>query len=133
MSDRVKTTMNQNKLPSLDIVTKSIPIPWNIYIKKILSCPYPLGGLPRKPSEGELALIYYRANAWEIALHWVIKKKWNKKHKIPTKRSLAKRLEPKGEFLRQILLLCEGCHAKQEAVPTNIPYPNAAHWFCLVF
>lgn len=81
--------MNQNKLPSLESVTSSIPIPWNVYIQKILSRPYPYRSLPRKPSEGELALIWYRLYAWEIALHWVIKKEWNTKHKIPAKRSLA--------------------------------------------
>lgn len=133
MSDRVKTKMNRNHLPSLESVTSSIPISWNDCIEQILSRPYPWRILPRKPNEGELALIWCRVYAWEIALHWVIRKEWNKKHKIPAKRSLAKMYEPKGEFLRHMLLLCDLCHAKQKAVPINIRYPNAAHWFGLVF
>lgn len=125
--------MQPENLASLESITSSIPAPWNTVVKIILSRPLPWRSLPRKPSEGELALIWYRVYAWEIALHWVIKKEWNAKHKIPAKRSLAKIFEPKGEFLRQMLLLCERCHAMQEAVPINIRYPNAAHWFCLVF
>lgn len=133
MSDRVKTKMNQNQMPSLESVTSSIPIPWNECIEIILSRPYPWRSLPRKPNEGELALIWCRLYAWEIALHWVIRKEWNKKHKIPAKRSLAKMYEPKGEFLRHMLLLCDRCHAMQEAVKVDIPYDDAALWFASVF
>jgi hypothetical protein len=125
--------MEQKKLISLDNVTSSIPFPWNTFIEKILSRPLPWGSLPRRPNEGELALIWHRVFAWEVALHWVIKKEWNTKYRIPTKRSLAEAYEPKGEFLRQMLLLCERCHAMQEEVPINIPYPHAGFWFGLVF
>lgn len=128
-----KLTMNQNNLASLNSITSNIPLSWNVFVGEILSRPLPWGKLPRKPNNGEIALILYRVRAWNIALHWVIKKEWNTKHKIPTKRCLAKGYESKGEFLRQILLLCERCHTLQKEVSIDIPYPNAACWFGLVF
>lgn len=67
---------------------------------------------------------------WQIVLHWVFKKKWNKKHKIPTSRVTAEGWEPFAEILYRLLELAIQIHA----VPgMRTPYVNAAEWFsCIV-
>lgn len=62
-----------------------------------------------------------------ISLHWVVKFEWNSKHKIPAHRKTMDTLKPKGEFFRQIFLLCESTHAR--CLGGSPPYANAAEWF----
>jgi len=67
-------------------------------------------------SEGELLLI----------MHWVIKKKWISRHKIPFPRKAQALYEPKGDYWFWILELCLQLH------PTEFgqKYRNAGEWFC---
>lgn len=62
---------------------------------------------------------------WLFSIHWVYKKKWNPKHKIPYQ-SDAKKVEPFGDFLLSILNLCEALHTIH---PFGSHYSNAAKWF----
>ncbi|MDJ0571503.1 MAG: hypothetical protein QNJ53_20985 [Pleurocapsa sp. MO_192.B19] len=63
-----------------------------------------------------------REGRWLIVFHWVIKKKWLSKHKIPTRQ---KKYEPEGEFWFWILELCLQLHSTK----WGKPYENAADWF----
>jgi hypothetical protein len=65
---------------------------------------------------------------WVLALHWVYKKKWNPKHKIPCKRDAAKKLEPLGNLFLSILNLCEALHT----IGYGQEYSNAGQWFTAV-
>jgi hypothetical protein len=47
---------------------------------------------------------------WAIAFHWLYKKQWNEKHKIPISHQKAKLVEPFGEMLYQLLSLCKHCY-----------------------
>jgi hypothetical protein len=128
---RPKAKQQPSELEPLDYVTSFIPIPWNEVIQELLVRPI---RLTQPVTEGQLALIWVEIRAWEAALHWVIKWEWRTKHKIPLKRSLAKRYEAKGRFLQQIFRLCERCHTFQDAVPSvKIPYRHAAYWFGVIY
>lgn len=115
---------------ALNEITDSLPIPWDEVIEELLSRSLPIH---KKLSEGELALATIRVHNWKIALHWLIKWEWSKKHKIPGKRTIAKALESKGRFLQQIFYLCERCHTLQDEVPVDISYRHAAYWFGIVY
>lgn len=115
----------------LEKTIEPIPSPWDKIIETILSRNIKL---PQQPDEGQFVLMKARVRTWEIALHWLIKWEWNGKHKIPAKLSIAKGYQAKGKVLQTIFYLCERCHTLQDSVPeVVISYPNAAHWFGLVF
>ena len=65
---------------------------------------------------------------WVLALHWVYKKKWNPKHKMPCKRDTAKKIEPLGNLFLSILNLCEALHT----IGHGQEYRNAGLWFAAV-
>jgi hypothetical protein len=65
-------------------------------------------------------------NYWVVATHWVYKKKWNPKHRIPCKRDIALLCEPMGNLLLSILNLTEALHSIH---PLGRHYDNAAMWF----
>lgn len=113
-------------------ISSIVPIPWNEVMETILSNAYPINR--REITEGQLMLMLLRREAWEIALHWLIKWEWDKKHKIPWKPSKANGYRPKGRYLQSLFLLCERCHTFQGVVPdVIIPYPHAAYWFGYVY
>jgi hypothetical protein len=113
-------------------ISSIVPILWNEVLEAILSHAYSIER--REITEGQLALMLLRRQAWEIALHWLIKGEWDKKHKIPCKPSKANGYKPKGRHLQSLFLLCERCHAFQAVLPeVTIPYPHAAHWFGHVY
>ena len=115
----------------LEKTIEYIPFPWDEIIKEILLRNIKL---PQLQNEGQLVLIDARIRAWRVALHWLIKWEWNYKHKIPAKRSIANAYQAKGKLLQAIFRLCERCHTFQASVPEVVLlYPNAAHWFGLVF
>jgi hypothetical protein len=74
---------------------------------------------------------YFVADAgrFQMVLHWVIKKKWLSKHKIPFMRSVGKLYEPEGDLWYWILELCIQCHATKFG---NF-YRNASHWYSGLF
>jgi len=59
-----------------------------------------------------------------IILHWVTKKKWNKKHKIPYPKTSGKDYEKEGVLWYWILELCIQCHSSQ----WGNRYSNAYEW-----
>lgn len=65
---------------------------------------------------------------WLFGLHYVFKRKWNSKHKLPIrlKPTSKKAFRLWGDYLYTILELCIQCHA---APYIQISYPNAAKWF----
>jgi hypothetical protein len=66
---------------------------------------------------------------WHISLHWVIRKKWASRHRIPCDRKLAKDIEPIGDVLRAVLELAIQVHAVDRRYGHQ--YLNAAEWFGL--
>jgi hypothetical protein len=67
---------------------------------------------------------------FNAAMHWVYKKRWNPKHKIPGPRSLVKSSEPLGNFLLSRLNLCAEVHLLKH--PLSRGYESAADWFDVV-
>ncbi|MGB3642554.1 MAG: hypothetical protein WBA39_33980 [Rivularia sp. (in: cyanobacteria)] len=59
-----------------------------------------------------------------IALHWLYRKKYQSKHKIPGKLKHRKACEPLGDFLHQLLNLCSEVHTI-----SPFDYMNAGEWF----
>ena len=128
---RPKKALKPISTEPLEKTIEHIPLPWDEIIKTIISRKIKLS---QQPDEGQFVLMEARVRAWQIALHWLIKYEWNNKHKIPAKRSIANGYQAKGRLLQAIFRLCERCHTFQASVPeVVIPYPNAAHWFGLVF
>jgi hypothetical protein len=64
----------------------------------------------------------------QLGLHWLIKKKYNSRHKIPVKRDMAKAFEPWGDFLLATYELCLQCHPFE----TSRQYLSGADWFSRV-
>jgi hypothetical protein len=94
------------------------------YESVFLSIQYPrVKTLPSDPQEyARLKLI---GGQWLIWLHWVVKKKWLSKHKIPVPREIAKIFEPKGEYLYRLLEICIQVHNSK----WGKPYNNGLAWF----
>ena len=63
---------------------------------------------------------------WRIILHWVVKKKWCSKLKIPDSRKIAKSFEATGEHFKQVLELCIQLHPVSKY---GHLYSNARNWF----
>jgi hypothetical protein len=95
------------------------------YESVFLSIQYPrVQILPSDPQEhARLKLI---GGQWLIWLHWVVKKKWLSKHKIPVSREVAKLYEPKGEYLYRLLEICIQVHASRWGEYYN---NNGLAWF----
>jgi hypothetical protein len=66
-------------------------------------------------------------DARSTMLHWVVKLKWDEKHKIPGQQSYIRALKPWGQLGCCLLELCIQCHA---GVGYKVAgYPDAAIWF----
>lgn len=89
--------------------------------------------LPYPPSDGQQLIILKELELNETALHHAIKGVWDRRHKIPGKRSNTIAAKPLGEFFQQVFLLCEKCHGRQASVGYKLPYLNAEHWFQLFY
>lgn len=81
--------------------------------------------LPRIPTKSEWLFLLENEAKWLLILHWVIKKKWISKHKIPVKRAVANLYEPAGLLWFHFLELCIQCHS----LHSDGNYRNAAEWF----
>jgi hypothetical protein len=66
---------------------------------------------------------------WSVSLHWLYRKKWNSKHKVPGNRKISSAVEPFGELLRALLEVAIQCHAI--GTPGSKRYPHACDWFRL--
>lgn len=127
---RQKRALKLKRQPLL-VPTEELPIHWDQVIVKVLTDDILF---PRKPSEGEFVAVYIRLYTWEIALHWLIKSEWQKKHKIPAPRASANALKPKGKRLIWLFKLCERCHSFQQELDSGqVPYKHAAFWFDSIF
>ena len=62
------------------------------------------------PSTAHKHLATLSVRSWEASLHWLIKLEWRSNHKLPYPRKYSTALKPKGEFVRQLFLLCEKLH-----------------------
>jgi hypothetical protein len=89
--------------------------------------------LPYRPSIGQQLILLKEIELNETALHWAIKLEWNRRHKIPGKRTYTRTAKPLGEFFQQVFLLCEKCHGRQASVGYKLPYSNAEHWFQIFY
>jgi hypothetical protein len=131
-----KTQVDPTDILPREILSSRVPDFWRYIINELLS--YNSNFLKRKftelNNEASFKLLMLRVRSWEIALHWLIKKEWDTKHKILAKKSIVNGYEAKGELLRAIFLLCERCHSYGEVTSKiSTEYPNAAHWFGKIF
>ncbi len=109
-------------VPALPSLTQA---DWNTCFNRLEK---PVYEIPCSLTPTEKVLLAMLEAEWLIVFHWVIKKKWIKKHKIPIKPKLAKLFEPKGTYWYWILELCLQLHATQ----WGNAYDNAGHWYvCL--
>ncbi len=82
-----------------------------------------------EPTPAEVAFLVADAGRTSMVLHWVVKKKWLSKHKIPFIRGVGKLYEPEGDFWYWLLELCIQCHLTS----WGKPYRNASHWYSCLF
>lgn len=81
-------------------------------------------------TEGEYIWYQHYRGVQEAILHWVYKKKWNPRHRIPAPRNATKNLkglEPISDIFLAWLNLCEGLHT---LAPSG--YVSAGEWFSLI-
>jgi hypothetical protein len=81
------------------------------------------------PSPEQLLLGGIADAVWGVSLHWLYRKKWSSKHKVPGHRTLKSAVEPFGEVLRALLELAIQTHAV--GAPSSKRYTHACHWFRL--
>lgn len=110
-----------------ELSTERIPFPWNITIS-LLDKPsdIPLISQVRL----KLATQYQISEleeAWAIALHWVVKKKWNRQLKFPVLPKWADSYEPWGELMFRELELCIRCHEASKSARQF--YRNPSDWY----
>jgi hypothetical protein len=111
-----------------ELSTEGIPFPWDITLSLLeQSCPLqPLIPIvPLKPAI-ELRMSNVEAD-WKIALHWVVRKKWNPCLKIPVPEDKAELYEPWGELMFRALELCIQCHKASH--PASQYYRNPSDWY----
>ncbi len=117
------------------IPTQKLPIPWCDAVETIEGrTPYykeliylGLEDFMQRMDHGQFAQTLTLLHQWDISIHWLVKKEWLSKHKIPAQRWLVNALEPYGELLKQELALCSQCHMRLP--PGSVTYLNAAEWF----
>lgn len=110
-----------------EISTERIPFPWNITIP-LLEKPshIPLISLVRLKLATQYQISKLDSD-WAIALHWVVKKKWNPQIKFPVPRKLADLYEPWGELMFRQLELCIRCHEASQSARQF--YCNPSDWY----
>ena len=107
------------------IIPSDIQEPWK---KVFASLPKATILTPPELSEDEVRVrLMLLSGQFNAAMHWVYKKRWNPKHKIPGPRSLVKSSEPLGNFLLSRLNLCVEVHLLKH--PLSRGYDSAADWF----
>lgn len=122
--------MSKNKLglrliPKLP--TERVPFPWDITMPLLEQPSY----IPLIPQVRLKLATQYQISKldfdWAIALHWVVKKKWNPELKFPIRDKLADLYEPWGELMFRQLELCIRCHEASQ--PTSQYYRNPSDWY----
>jgi hypothetical protein len=98
---------------------------WNTWFKKLQD---PIYEIPYKLTPTEKFLLSMLEAEWLIIFHFIIRKKWLNKHKIPIKPREVKLFEPKGTYWYWLLELCIQLHITK----SGNAYYNAGHWFFLL-
>lgn len=113
-----------------DVVLEKVPPPWDE------SLPPLLAGVLTLPSEiaARIPEEYLRRNADEIqaAIHWVIRLKWNSKHKVPGRRAFVTEVKPTGEWLKTLLNLCMEAQTLLGLANRTVRFNDAAEWFTAI-
>jgi hypothetical protein len=110
------------------IPVNNIPQPWQDIIGRLQN---QVVVLPSEPSEDKLMNLWRVGIMLDIALHWVVRKELNTKHKIPYNRNLTKVLEPLGLLMTCYLRLCR--KAYENSKTRTLPYQHAAGWFEAIY
>lgn len=112
--------MDSNSILSLSLSPDST---WNEVLNKLLEPPvFCMGTQPDKAQIDDGIRVIFLYN---LALHWVVKFKWDKRYKIPYPRKAAEIMKPFGNLLYRYAELCIQCHG---FLSPN-PYPTSASWF----
>ena len=112
--------MNSSSILSLSLSPDST---WNEVLNKLLEPPaFYTGTEPNKAQKDDAIRVVFLYN---LALHWVVKLKWDKRYKIPYPRKVAEIMKPFGNLLYRYAELCIQCHG----FLTPNPYPTSASWF----
>jgi hypothetical protein len=110
-----------------ELSTERVPFPWDITMPLLEQPSY----IPLIPQVRLKLATQYQISKldfdWAIALHWVVKKKWNPQLKFPVPRKLADLYEPWGELMFRQLELCIRCHEASQ--PTRQFYRNPSDWY----
>lgn len=108
------------------IPAKYIDSEWVTAFEKAQQIVVPVYCLPEIDNRAFRQFIDVETAKWRIILHWVVKKKWCSKLKIPGGRKIVKSFEVTGEHFRQVFELCLQLHPISEY---GHLYPDAASWF----
>lgn len=111
--------MNKPEFPLIHIDSKIVKPPWDITLD-LLQKWHPSAVC----SKAQAQHLHINDVIHFIGIHWLYKKKYFSKHKIPGGTKTRKACEPLGEFLHQILNLCSEVHT---VCPSG--YVNAGEWF----
>lgn len=109
-------------MPSVD--TSAIAPPWD---EAIASLQQIIFVLPSQTEADKQFALLVDADC-TAALHWLYKKKWNKRFRLPYPREIAKKSEPLGDIFLGVLNLCESLHT----IGLGSEYRNAGQWFYAV-
>lgn len=107
------------EIPPIPIDAKTIKPPWDDALDSVQKW-YP----DIACSEAQAQHLRINEVIYIIGLHWLYRKKYSSKHKIPGKLKHRQACEPLGDFLYQLLNLCSELHTVS---PEG--YINAGEWF----
>lgn len=119
---------NTNASNSAVLASPSMPQFFAKALQPLLDSPVEMPFLATPPL-GIRQLIEMNTYTFQSGLDWMVKKEWNNKHKVRGDRNLRKSTEPLGNFLSQVLRLCERCHTSQHFAGVDIPYSSPSEWF----
>lgn len=125
--------MTKNILIANQEIVEKIGSPGGPYFLKLLEVPEPVyhaywlkvRGDRSLVNSAQLQLIHAQWVYWITSLHWVYKKKFDSKHKMPFCRKASKILEPIGEILYRALILIEQLHLYDNQ---GIKAKHTNHW-----
>jgi hypothetical protein len=114
---------------NLDLVpyvpSSKVTPPWDEALKQLDSRIFAL----RNPSDSEQFLADVSTLLFRISLHWLYRKKWNSKHKVPGSRNVVREIEPFADLLVALLELAKEVHFRQTTYAKE--YSDAGKWFQL--
>lgn len=115
-------------------MTDLVPGIWNNVVTEILAKKY-YAFVPYEPNIGQQQHINGHTLIWKIALIQMLKieQEIKGKLKLPFSPKLVELLEPHGQHLHRIFILCKECHTNQPTLGYDLPYKHGYEWLYLIY